>query len=118
MYQKHVDLDYKDVSTHGSLLPMLCTVAAHEAKLLRGRYLGPGSFKNHMKPHRTPNMATDSPTNPESNKTPASEVHNLFLAICGQQPLTQHVVLSQSVHAPHSRVHLLRIPLRAQLKTP
>ena len=50
MHQKYIDLDYKNISTQSFLLWILCTEVALEAKLFRGKQLGPGSFQNHMGP--------------------------------------------------------------------
>lgn len=82
MYQKHVDMNYKDVSIQSSLLPMLCTEAVYGGKLFRDRYLGPASFRDHIGPHSTPNsLATGSHPTPKSTATLAPEAHHPLLPI-------------------------------------
>lgn len=56
MCQKHVDLEYKDVSTYRSLIPMFFIDVSHI--VFRGRHLHSGRCNDHVGPHKTLNLAT------------------------------------------------------------
>ena len=53
MYKKHVKLNNKDVSTHSSLLPMLCAKAVNGAKLVRAGTWESRQFPRPHGPQRT-----------------------------------------------------------------
>lgn len=119
MYQNHVDLDHKDVSTHNSLLEMLFTDAAHRGKLFRGQDLFLGSCKDHMGPQTTLMVAADSDPGSPRACTRSPMAHHPLLLILGHQSLTHRVLGSRITHAllraPCSTIHSTYNPLAPAL---